>query len=297
MSKFKALRNNRIEALDVILLLFLSVFTVLIIFPFYNVIVVSFTSQKEYLLKPIVLFPTMPTIDSYQTLFEDGRIWIGYRTTLLILALGLPVNMFLTTSMAYGLSRANLPGKKVILMLVLFTMLFNGGIIPLYLVMLSLKLTNTLWSVVLAYGVNTFYFIIMRNYFMSLPPSLVESAKLDGAGEWRILAQIILPLSKPIIATIALFYSVDRWNEWFNAMIFIRRPNMIPLQLVLRNIVIDSVLLSYLASQGGAAIQEVHFSMGMKMSAVMLTMLPIMCVFPFLQKHFVKGVMVGAIKA
>ena len=141
-----------------------------------------------------MLFPTKPTLSSYQTLFKDGRILIGYKTTLLLLALGLPLNMFLTTSMAYALSQKNLPGKKPILKAVFFTMLFDGGIIAMYLVMMSMKLTNTIWSVVLVYGVNTFYFIVMRNYFMSLPESLTESARLDGAGEWRIIWQIILPI-------------------------------------------------------------------------------------------------------
>jgi len=295
MSKFIE-NKKRIELIDVVVFIFLTLFGITILFPFYNVIVVSFTTQKEYLLKPLVLIPSEPTLESYLALIEDGRIWIGYRTTLLILALGLPINMFLTTSMAYGLSRPNLPGKKVILYLVLFTLLFNGGIIPLYLVMLSLKLINTIWSVLLASGMNTFYFIIMRNYFLSMPNSLIESAKLDGAGEWRILWQIILPLSKPIIATIALFYAVDRWNEWFHAMIFIRKNNMVPLQLVLRSIVIESQILSHLAT-GGKSIERIHFSMGMKMAAVLVTMIPVMCIYPFLQKHFVKGVLIGAIKA
>lgn len=294
-----ALTNKKVklESLDVILLIFLTIYGILILFPFYNVIVVSFTTQKEYLLKSIVLFPAQPSIDSYATLFKDGRIWIGYRTTLLIMGLGLPINMLLTTSLSYGLSRPNLPGKKVLLYFVLFTMLFHGGIIPLYLVMMSLNLTNTIWSVVLAYGVNSFYFIIMRNYIMTLPVSLIESARLDGAGEWRILGQIILPLSMPIIATITLFYSVDRWNEWFFSMIFIRKTNLMPLQLVLRNIIMDSQLLSLLNASGGATVNEVQFSTGMKMGAVIVTMLPIMCVFPFLQKYFIKGVLIGAIKA
>ena len=165
-----------------------------------------------------------------------------------------------------------------------------------YLIMKQMKLTNTVWSVVLAYGINTFYMIIMRNYFSTLPESLMESAKLDGAGEWRTLISIVLPLSLPIMATITLFYAVDRWNEWYNAMIFIQRSGLQPLQLVLRAIVIESQVLDSYAS-ADALIDAQKFSMGLKSSAVVVTMLPVMCVFPFLQKHFVKGVMVGAIKA
>jgi putative aldouronate transport system permease protein len=289
--------NKRLQLLDIILIVFLTAYGITILFPFYNVIIVSFTSQKEYFLKSIVLFPSSPSLDSYQTLFKDGRIWVGYRTTLLILATGLPVNLILTTTMAYGLSRPVLPGKRFFIFFIIFTMLFDGGIIPLYIIMRTLALTNKVWSVVLAYGINTFYLIIMRNYFLSLPDSLVESARLDGAGDWRIMLQIILPLSKPIIATIALFYFVDRWNEWFYAMIFIRRNDMVPLQLVLRNIVIESQVLAYLTSSSGTAVKELHFTMGLKMATVMVTMLPVMCIFPFLQKHFIKGILVGAIKA
>ena len=299
MAMDKVVKTEKKELLDIILLVFLMAFTILIVFPFYNVVVVSFTSTKEYFEKAIVLFPTKPTLDAYRMLFRDGRIFVGYRTTLLILVLGLPVNMFLTTCMSYGLSRRQVPGKKIILMLVLFTMLFHGGFIALYLVMMTLNLTNTIWSVILAYGINTFYLIIMRSYFLSLPEALIESAKLDGAGEWRIMLKIILPLSKPIIATIALFYSVDRWNEWFNAMLFIRKPSMVPLQLVLRNIVIESILMSEASTEGAGAALELErqiFPMGVKMGAVLVTMLPVMCIFPFLQKHFVKGVMIGAIK-
>jgi len=177
---------------------------------------------------------------------------------------------------------------------ILFTMLFNGGILPLYLQMRELHLTNTIWSVILASGINVFYFVLARNYFCSLPEALIESAQLDGAGEWRILFSIILPISKPILATITLFYMVDRWNEWYNALIFIHDNSIVPLQVALRSIVMESNISSN-TSSAQAAVR--NFDMGIKMGAVMLTSLPIMCVFPFLQKHFAKGVMVGAIKA
>lgn len=288
--------KNKFETMDLIIFIVLTIWGLLIIIPFVNVVMISFTTQKEYLDSLILLFPTKPTLQSYELLFEDGRIWGGYWTTVRILMIGVPMNLFLTTSLAYGLSRKGYPGRKIIFALVLFTMLFNGGIIPLYLVMKEFRLTNTLWAVILAYGVNTFYVIIMNNFFQSLPESLVESAKLDGAGEWKILYQIVLPLSMPIIATITLFYTVDRWNEWYHSMIFIRKISLQPLQLVLRSIVIDSQVLSNIQSGGVATIEEVAFTNGVKMAAVVVTIIPIMCVFPFLQKHFVKGIMIGAIK-
>lgn len=289
--------RRKTEVLDIVLIFFVSLWMLIIIFPFINVVVISFTTNKEYIMKPLLLFPTNPTLKNYIDMFADGRVLIGYKTTLKILLLGLPLNLFLTTSFSYGLSRRRYPGRKLIFNLVLITMLFNGGIIPMYMLMMKLGLTNTLGSVVFAYGINTFYMIIMLNFYSGLPEALIESAKIDGAGEWLILFRIILPLSKPIIATITLFYTVDRWNEWFNAMIFIRKTNLQPLQLVLRSIVQESQLLDAVSAQGSVVIDEQRFTSGLKMAAVMVTMLPVMCVFPFLQKHFVKGVLVGAIKS
>jgi putative aldouronate transport system permease protein len=296
LSRGKRGLRDRFELMDAVILVFLTVWAISIILPFVSVIAISFATPKEYLESPLLLFPTRPTLANYRTLFADGRILIGYRTTLIILLLGVPINMFLTTSVAFALSRPAFPLKKFFLYAVMFTMLFHGGIVPLYLLMMELKLTNSIWSVILAYGVNTFYMIVMRSYFQSLPDSLMESARLDGAGEWRILFQIVLPLSMPIIATILLFYSVDRWNEWFNAMIFLRRNSMVPLQLVLRSMVLEATAEKTMMASS-SAIQQSMFSDGLKMSAVIVTMLPIMCVFPFLQKYFVKGILIGAVKA
>jgi len=294
--KYNKVNLLKYSRFDIVLCVILAIVMLSIIIPFINVIAVSFTSQQEYLQSSVLIFPKKPTLRNYYDLFKDGRILIGYRTTIIILLIGLPLNLILTTSFAYGLSRKGFPGRKLIFYLVLFTMIFNGGVIPMYMLIKELKLTNTIWSVILAYGINTFYMIIMRNYFSTLPESLIESAKLDGAGEWKILFSIILPLSMPIIATITLFYSVDRWNEWYYSMIFIRNANLQPLQLILRNIVIDSQVRAQAASSG-AILEEYKFTNGLKMCAVIVTMLPVMCIFPFLQKYFVKGVLIGAIKS
>lgn len=291
----KSRRNftNRFELLDLILLILLTGWALMIIIPFVNVLAVSFATQKEYMDARVLIIPKNIILDNYIALFQDGRIWTGYRTTLTYLLIGVPINMFLTTTMAYGLSRP-LPFRRFFIYFIVFTMMFNGGIIPLYLLMKELKLINSIWAVLLGAGLNSFYLIIMRNYFMALPDSLIESAKLDGASELRILASIVLPVSLPIIATIILFYSVDRWNEWYLSMIFIRKNNIVPLQLVLRAIVMENQA----SRQFSASLTEtdLRFTEGMKMGAVFVAMLPIMCVFPFLQKYFVKGVLIGAIK-
>ncbi|MDR2785125.1 MAG: carbohydrate ABC transporter permease [Treponema sp.] len=287
--------NARLDVTDIVLFALLTLWGILITIPFINALAISFTSYKEYLETPLLLFPQRPEFKAYRELFKDNRLLYGYRTSLTILLVGVPLSIFLSASMGFALSRKNWPGRKFFFLFILFTMIFQGGIVPLYLVVRSLHLTNTIWSVVFTGGINTFYMILIYNFFQTLPESLVESARLDGAGDWTILFRIVMPLSMPILATITLFYTVDKWNEWFNAMVFIRNASIQPLQLVLRSIVLDSVTASQTATT--VTLLERPFPVGIKMAAVMITMLPIMCIYPFLQKHFAKGMMVGAIKA
>lgn len=290
--------KKRKDPLEIIAYVILTLFGLVIAVPFWNVLVVSITGQAEYLRAGgLLLFPREPTLDSFSRLFKNGLLWTGYRSTLTVVAIGLPINVLLTFCMAYGLSRKGWPGRKLVFTLVLITMIFNGGIVPMYLQMKSMKLLDSLWSVILAGGLNTFYVIITKNFIDSLPESLMESARLDGANEWTVLFKIVIPLSKPILATIVLFYAVDRWNEWYNSMIFLTSPSKFTLQLVLRNIVINSEMQGAAATSGAVSASGATFSMGIKMCAVIMTMLPIMCVYPFLQKHFAKGIMLGAIKA
>jgi putative aldouronate transport system permease protein len=172
-------------------------------------------------------------------------------------------------------------------------MFFSGGLIPIYLVVMKLGLSNSIWSVILLHGINTFYLIVVKNYFSTIPESLEEAAKLDGANDIVIFLRIMLPLCKPIFATFLLFYAVDRWNEWFYSMLFIKKSTLIPLQVMLRNMVFVDL---YETKDGTYDSMTVFFGEGIKMAAVVLTMAPIMMVYPFLQKYFVKGMMVGAVK-
>ncbi len=288
-------KKRKITGMDLLIAFILTVGAAAIIIPFWNVLVVSFATQKEYADHPLMLFPRNPTLESYRYLFRDSKIWRGYINTGKLLLMGLPLSMFLTTTMAYGLSRKNFPGRKLIIGLVVFTMIFNGGIVPMYLVMKQLKLTGTLWAVTFSTCFSVFNMILMMNYFDTIPDSLMESARLDGAGEWRILGSIVLPLSKPMMATVALFYGVSIWNEWYDAMIFLRKANMLPLQNVLRSIIQETEI-STSATGSIAAMGGPRFDDGTKMAAVFLSMIPIMCFYPLLQKHFTKGIMVGAVK-
>lgn len=286
-------KRKRFELLDAVLVVILTIWAAVIVLPFMNVVAISFSSQRSYAMEPLLLWVKEFSMESYQMLFKDGRIWIGFRTTFQLLAIALPLNMFLSTTLAYGLSRNRYPGRKLILKLVVFTMLFNGGIIPTYLTMKAYGLLGGLSGVALVTGLNTFYMIIMLNFFQSLPESLVESAELDGASEWKIMLKIVLPLSKPVIATVFLYYFVDRWNEWYYSMIMIRDTAKTPLQLILRNIVLESQAMDNVVTE---SVDMYSFSLGIKMAAVVVTIVPVMCIYPFLQKHFAKGIMIGAVK-
>jgi putative aldouronate transport system permease protein len=285
--------KKKVELFEIIITAVLTLWGIVIIFPFINVIALSFSTENEYLQTPYMFFPSRPTLENFRKLISGGQILIGYRTTLLIELFSLPYSLFLTITLAYALSRRSFPGKKFFLLIFIFTMYFSGGIVPMYLWLRQLGLMNTIWSVILPNGINMFYFLIIRNYIASLPDSISESARIDGAGEWRILFRIILPLCKPILATFALFYAVDRWNEWYYPMIFIRKQSIVPLQVALRNIVL-------VAENAMAGKSEVSlgflFSIGLKMAAVIVTIAPIMVVYPFLQKYFVKGMTIGSVK-
>jgi putative aldouronate transport system permease protein len=286
--------RSKITPFEIVVYAILTIWALIIVLPFYNVIVVSFAKVSEYTRTPFMLFPKQPSLESYDALFSDGRVWIGYRTSLTLLAMGLPLSLSLITCTAYALSKDSFPGKKFFLYATIFTMYFNGGIIPLYLLVRALNLMNSLFSVTLSMGMNTFFMIIMRNYFMAQPAALQESARIDGASEWDILLRVMIPLSKPILATVALFLTVNIWNHWFLAMIFIRDTKQTVLQLVLRSIVIEVQVVD---ANAYTQLDRTRFVLGIKMAAVSVVMVPIMCVYPFLQKYFVKGIMVGAIKA
>ncbi len=290
--------KKQISIANIIIGALLTIWALVIIIPFYNVIIISISPFVEYSRNPFLLFPSAPTLDSYAALFETDRIWIGYKTTLAVLAFGLPLNLVLITLTAYALSGDDFPFKKGILYLIVFTMFFSGGIIPYYLVVKELGLTNKLSSVVLTGAINTFYFILARNYMQSLPAALTESARIDGASELTIFIRIILPLSLPILATVTLFCAVDRWNEWFFSMLFLRKSNWVTLQNVLRSIVNDARMEELKGSSGSSVLASSQRSVkSMKMAAIIVTMAPIMLMYPFLQKYFVKGILVGAIKA
>ena len=292
----KKVHNQRFTFMDAILLLLLTAFAVTIVFPFYTSIIVSIMSEHEYLRNPFTLIPKAPELSSYETLINQGNIISGYRNTLIHLALGMPLSMFLTCTLSYALSKRYFPGKKILFVFIMITMVFGGGTVPAFLNIKELGLINNRWSVVLSNGIGTFYVILVMNYIQTLPVSLFDSARIDGANEITILTRVVLPLSKPILATVGLFYMVDKWNEWYGSMLYLNKASLYPLQLELKQIIANAQILDDVMMTDSMYRSMPTFSMGIKMAAVVLTMLPIMCVFPFLQKYFVKGVTLGAVK-
>ena len=284
---------NRLNAFDYILIVFLTVFALLILYPFYNSVCVSLVSQADYIKSRFMLYPRNITFESYFVVFKNGSIFDGMKVTLIITLVGVLYNMLLTVSLAYGFSK-EFPGKKLFMMMIVFTMYFSGGLIPFYLLIKDLKLVDNIFSMILPSGVSIMYMTVIRQNFESLPAELEESARIDGANDLTILFRILLPLSVPILVTFALYYGVERWNEWYNGMLFIRSFEKRPLQLVLRGII---------QTTGQAMVTNeleqyniTPFSEGIKMACVVVTMTPIILVYPFIQKYFVSGMTVGAVK-
>ncbi|MDD3334295.1 MAG: carbohydrate ABC transporter permease [Eubacteriales bacterium] len=265
----------------------------LILLPFYNCIVISFESPQAYMLHPVSLYPVEFSLKNYSYLLEKGQIGIGYVNTIFITVTGTVYGMLISVMTAYAFSRRRFPGKKALFMLMMFTMFFSGGMVPMYLQLKGMRLIDTLWGVILPLGVSTYNIIILKSGFEQTPIELEEAAKIDGANDLVIFVRIMLPLQGALLATFTLFTAVAYWNEWFWSMLLINTGSKMTLQTVLRAIICEAAVDSDINS--GDAATEV-FSQGVKMAAVIMTMLPIMCFYPFLQKYFVKGVSVGAVK-
>lgn len=266
----------------------------LCIYPFMYVIFASFSDASKLDLHSGVLWwPLEFNLRGYQLVFKNAMIFTGYANTIFYLIVGTTINIILTTFAAYALSRKKFLLKKAILLGIIFTMFFSGGMIPSYLIVKGLGLYNSRWAVILPGAMSVWNMIIMRTFFMGLPDSLEESAKLDGANDFIIFFRIILPLSKAVMAVMVLFYGVGHWNAWFNAMIYLQDHSLYPVQLVLREILIVNSTDSMV---GGGDNYGTSMELVVKYASIIVTTVPILCLYPFLQKYFTKGVMIGAIK-
>ena len=268
---------------NVVIYILLTLIAVIMVIPFIYVIAASFATEAEIQTRPIFFIPDSPTLDAYARVFHSLLI------SVCVTAIGTFINLFFTTTMAYGLSRTNLIGKKPLLNMVLFTMVFGGGMIPLFLVVKGLGMYDTYAALILPGAISAYNMIIVRNFFMELPRELEEAASIDGCSDIGIFIKIALPLSLPCLATFGLFYAVGHWNNYFGALLYLEDSTKFPFQLVLRNIVMQT---AETQTDPNALIPEDT----LKMAVIVIGTVPILIVYPFLQKHFAAGVMVGAVK-
>ncbi|MFD3260384.1 carbohydrate ABC transporter permease [Paenibacillus lentus] len=265
-----------------------------ILIPFLHLLSVSLSNSSAVVGGKVGIWPKGFNLDAYVRVFQHPSIIVGFKNSIIQTVLGTAIGLFMLTICAYPLSKRMLKGRKLLILFIMFTMFFSGGLIPTYMLVKSLGLLDSIWAIVLPFSITPYYLLLMMTYFGGIPEEIEESAMLDGLGPFRTLVKIVLPLSKPILAAITLFLIVYYWNNWFNSMIYLNNTDKHPVMMIVRNIIAGSDLAGNAGSVGdtGSSIS----SASLKAAAIMSTTLPIMLVFPFTQKYFAKGVMLGSVK-
>lgn len=290
---FKKTWSDRIA--DLAIYITLAVFGLATLFPIYYVFVVAVTPYSEVLRNGgFLLVPQKFTMEAFEAIFSSNTVPKALGITTMVTVIGTSLNLMVTTLLAYPLSKKYLPGRNAVLLAIVFTMLFSGGLIPTFLTVKATGLMNSIWALIIPGLVSTFNLLIMKTYFESLPSEVEEAAKIDGCGDASTLLKIVLPLSMPIIATLGLFYGVNHWNAYFNGIMYLNDRDLYPLQVVLRNMIVTPSVSQELAvpqSQLSALPPE-----SIKMATVVVAIIPVIVVYPFLQKYFIKGMMLGAVK-
>ncbi|MER2071703.1 MAG: carbohydrate ABC transporter permease [Psychrobacillus sp.] len=287
------------KGFDVLNKIFLTVIVILIVYPLVFVISASISDPLAVSSGKMWLWPVDITFEGYRKILQNDSIWLGYRNTILYTAVGTLLHLFVLLPCAYALSRKELMGSKYILWFVLFTMMFSGGLIPTYLVVKNLGMLDTIWAIVIPGVVGAWSILVARTFFQSsIPDQLVEAAKIDGASDFYMFIKIVLPLSLPIIAVMALFHAVGLWNQYFNALIYLSDRDKYPLQLILREILVvnQAQLGEGSGEQTESLIQQVRTGGLIKYAVIIISSLPLLIVYPFLQRFFVQGVLIGSIK-
>lgn len=295
-NQLKQKKKSRMQPFDIVLFIMFGILALITLYPFYYVVIMSVANSISTATHVPYLLPYVADLTGYKTIFKDSSFYHAFGVSLFVTIAGTTINMILSVMGAYVLAKKDLLGRKFFLSIILFTMLFSGGLIPSYLNIKNLQLINNVWVMIIPTAVSTYYMIIMKNYFMSLPASLEEAARIDGAHALTILVKIILPISKPFIATFALFYSVEHWNEWYYALLYINQGDKQPLQIYLREVLVSMNQQLALQAQEMVGKTQKVLTSSIQMSCIVVTMLPILCVYPFVQKHFVKGIMIGGLK-
>ena len=274
---------------------FLGLLALIVIYPLYFVIIASISDPDAVLAGKVILYPVQLTLDGFRKILERQDIWRGYLNTILYTFLTVVLALVATIPAGWALSRKSLPGKKGWMIYFIIPMFFSGGLIPLYNVMSGLKLINTVWSIVLPAILSVWNLFMCKTFFeSSIPDGLIEAATIDGAGAFRTFLSVVIPLSKAVIAVMALYYAVGQWNSYFNAMIFLQDANKYPLQLVLKEILIASE--STVGGSGETILEQYRLANQLKYVSVIASSLPVLLLYPFVQKYFAQGVMIGSLK-
>ena len=260
------------------------------LYPVLYVIAASFSEETAILRGDVVFIPVKAHVKAYQKVLQYPLLWKSYSNKLMYTFLGPAINLVLPVFGAWALSRKKMVGRRFFTLMCTFTMFFNGGMIPTFLVIKELKLLNTIWAILLPGAVSTYNMILMRTFFVAIPDSLVEAAELDGCNDFGVLFRIVLPLSLASLMTIGMFYAVAHWNSYFSAVLYLNKPELYPLQIILRQVVLMNEIVE------NASSTENVMAEGIKYATIVVAMLPMLCVYPFVQRYFVQGVMIGSVK-
>lgn len=284
--KIKSTVGSRI--FDTFNILFMLVLICVMVYPMVYVLSASISDNAQVASGKVLLLPNDVTLVAYEQLVKNPDLWVSYWNTIRYTAVHVVLTLIATAAMAYPLAKKWLPGRRLILVLCAFTLLFSGGMIPTFLVVQKLGILNTIWAIVLPTMISTWYLFIMRTFFEALPEELEDAATIDGCSSFQVLLRIVIPLSMPVMATIGLFTAVNQWNAFFDALIYMNDRSMYPLQIMLRNILVAG---STIQAEGDLSLMQT-----MKYAIIIIATLPILCVYPFIQKYFVQGTMIGGIK-
>jgi putative aldouronate transport system permease protein len=273
----------------------LGVLTAIIIYPLYFIVIASISDPDAVLAGEVFLYPVKVTFSGFTKILEESSVWRGYLNTIIYTVLTVILSLFVTIPAGWTLSRKNLPFKKFLMIYFIIPMFFGGGLIPFYNIMSRLGLVNTIWAIIIPSILSVWNLFMTKTFFASsIPESLIEAAKIDGAGHFKTFLIVVLPLAKPIIAVMALYYAIGQWNSYFNAMIFLQDEKLYPLQLVLKEILIATE--STVGGSGETILEQYRLATQIKYVSVIISSLPVLMLYPFVQKYFVQGVLIGSIK-
>lgn len=296
--KRKHIRHSRSDVLfDSVVMVIMILFLLICIYPLYFILIASISDPVLVNAGRVLLLPKGILFDGYRRILKYQTIWQGYRNTLFYTVLGTTINVVITIMAGYALSRKDLKGRRFALILFSFTMFFNGGMIPTYMVVKGLGITDTIWAMVLPNALQVWNLMIARSFFEStIPDELLDAAFIDGCGNLRFFGQMVLPLSKAIISVMVLFYAISHWNAFFNALIYLESPDLYPLQIILRDILVASQTDNSMMDDVGSLLEKQRLAELLKYGVIVVASLPVLILYPFVQRYFVAGIMVGSIK-